>query len=884
MNPGNQLGPYQILELLSTGGMGEVYRAHDPRIGREVAIKVILTGLTGDVQLMQRFEQEARAAGALDHPNILVIHDIGEQDGSPYLVSELLQGETLRERLIAGAIPLKKALDLAVQVTEGLAAAHEKGIIHRDLKPENIFITRDGRAKILDFGLAKLTRPEVSIPKPSGTESGTVLGTVGYMSPEQVRGENTDHRSDIFSFGAILYEMLSGKRAFDGPTAVEKMTAILNEDPLPIGNLNIPIPLRWVVEHSLAKDLPERYGATVDLNHDLRNLRDHFADISSTGSVAMAAPRKRPLLLICLFAFALLLIGFAGASLLLPAPEGIDLSSFQITRVSDGTRYENYGAWSPNGMSIVYAAGIDGILQIFTRRLDSPIPTQLTQSPIDCRSPFWSPDGRRIYYLSSPNFDRTPGDLYVVGAAGGSPQMLAKNVSSATISGDGKTLFFSSVSEKGLMHLWTSSPPGASPLQYTKSPFNNEFPATWLAFSPDGSRLGLLFVDQKDGEFWTIGYPDGSPQRVASDLPTYNLSTFSWMSNDSIIFVSGERLWLLDTRSKRHYPITGDTMEEGNPAVSPEGRILFTSTLRQYDVIQVSLEGAPARDLTATDLTEGAPSESPDGSLLVYSSRRNSSDVILLRNTKDMSERVLVTPADFREEKIHVSRVAFSPDGRRIAYKVWCETGPNSIGAIYVSTIIGGQPIPLLLEKVKATQSSPSWSPDGNWIAFIRASNEALPGWDLLKIKVLSDEHPVLLKKDIGYNHPQWSPKGDWIACQGYDGLYLFSKDGTNSRMLNRQSWITYGWSKNGGLLYGVKRNEKAHLALASIDVNTGAEKMLGDLGPSPIRIGWDPLMGFSLAPDGKSFTTSILRQKANLWILDGIHPPRTLRARLLSR
>src|SRR5262249_26520365 len=234
---GTRLGPYEILSPLGAGGMGEVYRARDTRLGRDVAVKVLPTSFSSDKDRLHRFEQEACAAGALNHPNILSIHDIGTHDGAPYVVSELLEGETLRKRLSGTTLPQRRAIDFALQMAHGLAAAHEKGIVHRDLKPENIFITNDGRVKILDFGLAKLTQAngneqQTNIPtRRADTDPGVVIGTVGYMSPEQVRGQTVDHRSDIFAFGAVLYEMLSGQRAFHGQSPADTMSAILREEP-----------------------------------------------------------------------------------------------------------------------------------------------------------------------------------------------------------------------------------------------------------------------------------------------------------------------------------------------------------------------------------------------------------------------------------------------------------------------------------------------------------------------------------------------------------------------------------------------------------------------------------------------------------------------------
>ena len=258
------LGQYEIRSPLGAGGMGEVYRAHDPRLDREVAIKVLPASLTSDPDRLRRFEQEARAAASLNHPNILAVYQMATHDGLSYMVSELLEGETLRERMRRGPIPLRKAIDYEVQIAHGLAAAHDKGIVHRDLKPENLFITKDGRVKILDFGLAKLTPPKDESGQMNtltqGTDPGMVVGTAGYMSPEQVRGKTADHRSDIFAFGTILYETVTGKQTFRKPTSAETMSAILNEEPEAISQLTPSVPpgLERVVRRCLEKDLRKR--------------------------------------------------------------------------------------------------------------------------------------------------------------------------------------------------------------------------------------------------------------------------------------------------------------------------------------------------------------------------------------------------------------------------------------------------------------------------------------------------------------------------------------------------------------------------------------------------------------------------------------------------
>ncbi len=305
LQPGTRLGFYEILEQIGAGGMGEVYRAKDTKLGREVAIKVLRGELASDPERLRRFEQEARAASALDHPNIITIYDISESDGIHYIVMQLVKGKTLRELLDKGPLPTERLLRFATQISEGLAKAHHEGIIHRDLKPENLMVTKDGYVKILDFGLAKLLQPssprrslgeggpETDSERVTATKEGTVLGTVGYMSPEQAQGRSADQRSDQFSFGAIVYEMATGKRAFERDSAIQTLSAIIEDKPEPLARLNpkTPAPLRWIVERCLAKDPGRRYISTADLAKELEGLRDHLSEVPSESAAA------RPLLI-----------------------------------------------------------------------------------------------------------------------------------------------------------------------------------------------------------------------------------------------------------------------------------------------------------------------------------------------------------------------------------------------------------------------------------------------------------------------------------------------------------------------------------------------------------------------------------------------------------
>lgn len=365
LSPGSKLGPYEILTLIGAGGMGEVYRARDSRLGRDVALKILPASFAADAERLRRFEQEARAVATLSHPNILAVHDIGQHDGAPFLVSELLEGESLRNMLVRGILPHRKAIDYAVQIAHGLSAAHGKDIAHRDLKPDNIFVTREGRVKILDFGLAKtvqkpaLHRQDAGIATMTAvapaTDVGTVLGTAGYMSPEQVRGATVDCRTDIFSFGAVLYEMLSGKRAFKRDTAADTMAAILNDDlPEPQETeRQIPPALDRIVRHCLEKAPEQRFQSARDLAFDLESI----TTLTASGSLTAELKDRRRWLYAAGFA-GLLAIAMVGAWKISATLRGVTGSQFHQVTYRRGTL--GSARFTPDGQNIIYTAAWEG--------------------------------------------------------------------------------------------------------------------------------------------------------------------------------------------------------------------------------------------------------------------------------------------------------------------------------------------------------------------------------------------------------------------------------------------------------------------------------------------------------------------------------------------
>src|SRR2546421_5898408 len=369
LSVGTKLGPYEIAVPVGAGGMGEVYRARDTRLGRDVAVKVLPSSYSDDKERLQRFEQEACAASALNHPNILIVHDIGTHDGSPYIVSELLEGETMCQRMSGGALAQRRVTDYASQIAHGLAAAHEKGIVHRDLKPDNLFITKDGRVKILDFGIAKLTQADsrqsqTDIPtRRVDTDPGVVMGTVGYMSPEQVKGRPVDHRSDIFSFGAILYEMLSGRRAFHGESAADTMSAILKEDPPDLSgtNQNVSPALQRLVNHCLEKNPEERFHSASDLAFALEALSGSAPVCGQTMTAISALPisskvvKHLPWIVAGIFAVGMLMTIALLISSFKPTPTRTNVIRAAILPPA-GANYlpRNQFAISPDGLRLAF--------------------------------------------------------------------------------------------------------------------------------------------------------------------------------------------------------------------------------------------------------------------------------------------------------------------------------------------------------------------------------------------------------------------------------------------------------------------------------------------------------------------------------------------------
>lgn len=894
LGTGAMLGHYRLIAQLGVGGMGVVYLAADERLKRNVALKILPDSLVHDESRLRRFMQEAQTASALNHPSIVTIYEIGtareEETERHFIAMELIEGKTLRDLPLSRS-GLKKLLEPFIDVAEGLAKAHAAGIVHRDLKPENIMITVDGRAKIVDFGLAKLLPFNIDskasdVTAVLETAAGVVLGTVGYMSPEQVEARAADHRSDIFSLGCVLYESVSGVRAFAGTSAVDTLHQIVHADPAPLleHNPEAPADLIRVIDRCLAKDPDERFQSVREVAIELRCiLRQRPRESAAVKALpAKARPRRRwkIVLLAALIASA----ATTAALMLLPRPPA-GLSSYRFTPLETTPGYEGFPRWSPDGKTIAYAGEAGGVLQVFTRSLSSSRRAQLTHQSRDCREPFWSPDGSRIYFISMAG----QGDgLWVVGAAGGTPQVVLPNVNSAAISPDGKTLALLRGTLSGGEYTLTlefANGAGGNARQYEHPGFRSrKISDGALRFSPDGTKLGAWLLTRDAGtarEFWEVSIPGMQPRRRLEVLGTIPRSyPFSWLpDNRHILFggevpgsLSGAHLWLADTVSNRLQPVTATPANEAYPSVSPDGkRIVFTTEDADFDLLDIPLNGTAVKPLLASSRVERFPAWAPGGGSFAFVTNRSGVEEVWLRSVNGDFERPVVSRSDFDDgQPALLSALAFSPDGQRIAYQ---RSGGNY--RIWISSVAGGAPVPLNRQAF-VFEDHPTWSPDGEWMAFIayrdRSNLAFFPS--LMKTRVGIDAPPVgIAETVIAAAGMKWSPTGEWILCETAEGMTLVSPDGSIKRLLVEDSWYTFDWSKDGKAIYAIRSDEGLRIAVIKVDVGTGKESIIADLGVAPPTN--HPFQGLSVSPDGKSLATSVVRLRGDLWLLEGWPEPR---------
>jgi serine/threonine protein kinase/Tol biopolymer transport system component len=772
---GSRVGPYEITGRIGAGGMGEVLRARDTRIGRDVAIKVLPEEVASDPDRLRRFEQEARAAGTLNHPNLVTIHDLGTHEGAPYLVMELLEGETLREKLgdhgKAARLPIRKAMDYATQLANGLAAAHEKGIIHRDLKPDNVFVTKDGRLKLLDFGLAKVADRNASDDPAAATRArdtapGTVLGTAGYMSPEQVRGQDTDQRTDIFAAGAIFYEMVSGQRAFHGPSGADTMSAILNQDPPELdsssGQHVSPV-IDRVIRRCLEKERTQRFESARDLAFAL----EAVTSSSTSREVATADEESRSASRRWVWALPALLVVAAVAAYGAFRAGRASVKPFRatFTQLTTDAGLESAASIAPDGKTFVFVKGSSPNRQIFLQRVDGRSAIALSRSAADDdRAPAFSPDGSRIAFRSS----RDGGGIFVMGATGESVRRIASEGFDPCWSPDGREIILAAEemiapnSRNTISHLSiVNVETGALRAFSTQDAMQPQF-------SPNGKRVAYWALKARSGQ---------------RDL--YTIST------------SGEE--------KTIVPLMDDVALDWNPVWAPDGKSIFfssdrggTMNLWRIDVDEETgaPRGAP-RPLAVPASSAGQLTVSRDGRQVIYASR--SMTMMLRRGTLDpVSERLAVEEQPILAGTLQIRTYEASPDGQWVAFST------DGREDIYVIRADGSELRQLTNDDVR--DRGVAWTADSANILFYSERAGTYDAWSVR----LDGSGLTQLTSGLKVNFPIASRDGTRLAFHDLSSAFV-SKIGPSPattaeplpRLPNGDLFFPTGWSPDGTRLAG---------------------------------------------------------------------------------
>jgi Tol biopolymer transport system component len=845
ISPGSRLGPYQVVELLGTGGMGEVYRAHDSRLGRDVAVKILRRSPT-DPETVARFSREARAAGGLNHPHIVSVFDVGTSDGVPYLVTEVLEGETLRARLDRGALSYRKAIDYGVEIAQALDAAHGRGIWHRDVKPANAFLTTSGHIKLLDFGVAKLSEQEAHASSQTQTvdetRPGEIRGTAGYMSPEQILGKPVDHRTDIFALGAVLYEMFTGARAFHRPTPVQTMTAVLQDDPIDPCSVNprLSPAAAALVLRCLEKNKEERFQSARDLAFALRQLRESSATTSALKPIPWFRRHTRA----ALIAAVLLAEAAVIAFLLLPRPQAapvFEQLSFRRSRIG-GARFTS------SGQAVVYSEASEGTsLDVWRVHLADGAASGSLDYPAS--GDVLAARAGRIALSRNRRFllgERFVGTLAIATIGSGSPRDAADDIEDADWDPKGEQLAVAHSPDAAVGSTLIEYPIGTVLHKYQGS-------IRFLRFSPDGKQLAFIEDSSGRGVSGHVAAMDlqGNVTRLTDEWES--VRGLAWSpAGDEIWFTAGT---VRASRVLRAVTLQGvQRVIYEAPAsltvwdIAPDGGVLLTRDEERRAIVGVPPGSSGERDMSWLDQS-GVADLSPDGRWLLG---RDRFGVYVRDTTQGSAPRFLDLKEGFAD--------AISPDGRMAI-------GTSAKGLVLIPTGVG-QSRPLPAHGISRFGGA-RWFPDGKRILFTGAPPDR-------------PQRSYVQEASGGAPQPL-TPEGTWglaissepsrIAAVGgsESGLSIWSDTGVLQHHIPGSSSNDrpVAFSADGKSLWLFRRGEvPGHVY--QLDVDTGQRRLWKTLEP-PDKAGVYSIIEFQITPDGKSYFYSFTRLLSQLYLVHGL-------------
>jgi Tol biopolymer transport system component len=826
---GDRLGRFEVLGALGSGGMGDVYRARDPQLRREVAIKVLPPRWSDDPARQRRLEQEARAAASLSHPNIVTVHDVGLHEGRAFVVSELLQGETLRECLRGRALPPSKSVEYAIHIASGLAAGHERGITHRDIKPENLFVTRDGLVKILDFGLAIQSEPGSSPVAATATltidsgQAASIAGTAIYMSPEQARGFRADHRSDIFSLASVLYEMLTGAPPFRRETAADTISAILSEEPEALTAVAGVTPaLERIVRHCLEKRPEDRFQNARDLIFALQSLSH-----PSSPEVARAAPhppvQRRALAWLGLVAVpAAAVVGYLVGSGERVASSPTPVQG--VRRLTELPGLEEFPAISPDGRVVAFTANVSGRRQVFVRLLAGGPPLAITRDAVDHEQPRWSPDGNSLVYFSRDGGDE--GSIWAMPSLGGSPRRLMAGIGGADVSRSGRVACFRLAD--GKIQLVTAALDGSDlRVVLPASAGYHRYPR----WSPDSRWIAFQRGDGVRDDVFVVAAAGGEARPLTSDRCV--MSGLAWLpSSDGIVYASSRgstvpylpslRLWSVRLDGSAPRPVTEADASYEQPDVHSTGLASAARLRMRFDIWRFPVDG-PASD----NVKRGEQITRQTGQVLTPTSAPNGDEIAFLAD--------------------HGGRAN-----------------------LWVVAVRSGQLRQITFESDPAVAVGvPVWSPDGQSIAFVSSKGRRGYEFSLWAVNPDGGNLRNMAKQGLG---AAWSPDGQWLyySDTSAGSLKKVRASGGEAVVVRNEPTRNVIGFHEGTLYYMVERplvDGRPELEIRAASPEGAPSRLIARIPAS--RVAPWQIVNPTLSPDGESLAMPLMDGfTTNIWLL----------------